>query len=66
MATDDSIWGTPPKKEDTMGLLKGAFKAGIAMKAIDVVRREASKPENRAKAKEMFAKFSNRSGKTRH
>ncbi|HEV8055978.1 MAG TPA: hypothetical protein VGP51_05785 [Nocardioidaceae bacterium] len=49
-----------------MGLLKGAFKAGIAMKAIDVVRREASKPENRAKAKEMFAKFSNRSGKTRH
>jgi len=41
-----------------MGLLKGALKAGMAKKAIDA----ASKPENQRKAKELFAKVSNRGG----
>lgn len=43
-----------------MGLLKGVLKAGIAMKAIDIARREASKPANQQKARELFAKVNNR------
>lgn len=41
-----------------MGLIKGVLKAGIAAKAIEVAKREATKPENRAKAKELYTKFS--------
>lgn len=36
-----------------MGLLKGAIKAGIVVKVADVVRREAAKPENQRKAREL-------------
>lgn len=36
-----------------MGLLKGALKAGIAVKVVDVLRREAAKPENQRKAREL-------------
>lgn len=36
-----------------MGMLKSALKAGIVVKVIDVVRREAAKPENQRKAREM-------------
>lgn len=43
-----------------MGLFKGAMKAGLAAKAMNVVRREASKPENQQKAKEMLNKMGNR------
>lgn len=43
-----------------MGLLKGAVKAGIAMKAIEIARREASKPANQQKARELFAKVNSR------
>ena len=43
-----------------MGLLKSALKTGIALKAIDIARKEASKPENQRKAKELFTKISNR------
>lgn len=43
-----------------MGLFKGAAKAGIAAKAIEIVRREAAKPENRAKARELVAKLQDR------
>ncbi len=39
-----------------MGLFKGAAKAGIAAKVIDVVRREAAKPQNREKARELARK----------
>ncbi|MGZ4591717.1 MAG: hypothetical protein ACXV2H_12810 [Actinomycetes bacterium] len=39
-----------------MGLVKGAIKAGIALKAFDILRREAAKPENQRKAKELFDK----------
>ena len=35
-----------------MGLLSGLMKAGLAKKALD----EARKPQNQAKAREMFAK----------
>ena len=45
-----------------MGLLKSALKTGIAMKAIDIARREASKPENQRKAKDLFTKVSSRGG----
>ena len=43
-----------------MRFLKNALKTGIAMKAIDVIRREASKPENQRKARELFNKVSER------
>ena len=43
-----------------MGALRGALKTGIALKAIDFVRREAAKPENQAKAKELARKVSER------
>ena len=36
-----------------MGMLKSALKTGIAVKFVDVVRREAAKPENQRKAREM-------------
>ncbi len=45
-----------------MGLLRGAMKAGIAMKAIEIARREAAKPANQAKAREMFRKMNSRRG----
>lgn len=40
-----------------MGMFKGAMKAGLAVKAAQVAKREMSKPENQAKAKEALAKF---------
>lgn len=43
-----------------MGLFKGAAKTGIAMKVMDVVRREASKPQNQAKARRLFSRVTNR------
>lgn len=43
-----------------MSFLRNAIKSGIALKAVDVVRREASKPENQRKAKEFVQKLSNR------
>ncbi len=39
-----------------MKLIRGALKTGIAMKALDIARREMSKPENQRKAREMFAR----------
>ncbi len=46
-----------------MGLFKGAAKAGIAAKAIQVVRREAAKPQNQAKARELIGRLRNRSAR---
>jgi hypothetical protein len=43
-----------------MGLFKGAAKGAIAAKVIGIVRREAAKPENQRKAKELLAKVGNR------
>jgi hypothetical protein len=51
--------------EEAMGLFKGALKTGIVMKAIEIARREASKPENQRKAKELLARITNRGGRTR-
>lgn len=42
-----------------MGFLGKAIKGGIALKAVDVVRREAAKPENQSKAKELLQKARN-------
>ena len=45
-----------------MGLFKGLLKAGVATKAIGIAKREAAKPQNQAKAKELFAKLSKKKG----
>ena len=43
-----------------MGFLSGAMKSGLAIKAAKMIQREAQKPENQRKAKEMLAKVKNR------
>ena len=48
-----------------MGMIKSALKAGVVVKIVDVVRREAAKPENQQKAREMVSKISSRTGKSR-
>jgi len=40
-----------------MRLLRTALKSGIALKAAQVIAREARKPENQRKVKEMVARF---------
>jgi hypothetical protein len=40
-----------------MGILKKALRSGIAVKAVQIVIREASKPENQRKAREAFEKL---------
>lgn len=47
-----------------MSILKSALRTGVAMKAFDVVRREAAKPANQAKAKALLAKVTSRGGTT--
>ena len=48
-----------------MGFIRTAAKAAIAAKVIDIVRREAAKPENQRKAKEFFEKARQRKGQVR-
>jgi len=48
-----------------MGFLRGAAKAAIAAKIIDVARREMAKPENQRKAKELLTKVQQRKGGNR-
>jgi hypothetical protein len=43
-----------------MGFLKNALKSGLVIKAIDIARREAAKPENQRKAKELLERLANR------
>jgi hypothetical protein len=43
-----------------MGMLRSALKTGIALKALDFARREASKPHNQRKAKELIQKLGDR------
>ena len=45
-----------------MRLIRGALKGAIAAKAIQIVRREAAKPENQRRAKELLSNLRNRSG----
>jgi hypothetical protein len=46
-----------------MGFLRKAIRGGIAVKAAQIIRREAAKPENQRKAKELFGKVANRGKK---
>lgn len=43
-----------------MSFLSKALKSAAAAKAIDVARREAAKPENQRRAKELLSKVSDR------
>ena len=43
-----------------MGFLGKAIKSGLAVKAANIVMREAQKPENQRKARELLAKAKNR------
>ncbi|MEH6820061.1 hypothetical protein [Dietzia psychralcaliphila] len=43
-----------------MSFLRGALRTGVALKAAEVVKREASKPENQRKAREFADKIRNR------
>jgi hypothetical protein len=45
-----------------MPLIRGALKGALAAKAIQIVRREAAKPENQRRARELLAKVRTRSG----
>jgi hypothetical protein len=55
---------TSPTKEDTMVSLKGVLKTGVAVKAIEIARREAAKPENQRRARQVVQQVLNRrSGK---
>jgi hypothetical protein len=49
-----------------MSLIRTALKSGIAVKALQIARREASKPENQRKAKELISKLANRRKGTTH
>lgn len=40
-----------------MGAVRGLVKSAIVLKLVDVVRREAAKPENQARAREMARKL---------
>lgn len=48
-----------------MGFLGKAMKSGIAIKAVNIARREMAKPENQRKAKELVSKVMNRRGRPR-
>ncbi len=39
-----------------MGIIKSALKTGIAVKAVDLARREMRKPENQRKARALMAR----------
>jgi len=41
-------------------MLSKVLKSGVAIKAIQVAKREASKPENQRKARELVAKLQQR------
>jgi hypothetical protein len=39
-----------------MGAVRGLVKSAVVLKLVDVVRREAAKPENQVRARELAAK----------
>jgi len=47
-------------KEHHVGIFKGAMKTGLALKAFEIIKREAAKPQNQAKAKELLGKATRR------
>ncbi|MEE2034355.1 hypothetical protein [Rhodococcus chondri] len=40
-----------------MGMLNKVIKSGVAIKAVQVIKREAAKPENQRKAQELVTKL---------
>jgi hypothetical protein len=48
-----------------MGAIRGLLKGAIAVKLLDIARREAAKPENQAKARELAQKVAQEVGKRR-
>ncbi len=46
-----------------MGIIKSALKTGVAVKIVDVVRREAAKPENQRKIREFIDRARNEATK---
>lgn len=42
-----------------MSFIRGAIKSTIAIKALQIARREASKPENQRKVKDFINRVSN-------
>ena len=40
-----------------MGAVRGLVRSAIVLKLIDVARREAAKPENQARARELAARL---------
>lgn len=46
-----------------MGMLGKALKIGVLAKVVQVVQREAAKPENRKKAADAVAKLRSRAGR---
>jgi hypothetical protein len=49
-----------------MGAVRGLVKSAIVIKLIDVVRREAAKPENQARARELALKLAQEVDRRRH
>jgi hypothetical protein len=46
-----------------MGAIRGLLKGAIAVKLLEIARREAAKPENQAKARELAQKVSQEIGR---
>jgi hypothetical protein len=49
-----------PTKEDFMGLLGKALKIGALGKAVQVIQREAKKPENKKKINDALTALKNK------
>jgi hypothetical protein len=43
-----------------MSFLRSALRSGVAIKAVQVIKREAAKPENQRKAREVVQKLRDR------
>ena len=48
-----------------MGAIRGLLKGAVAVKLLEIARREAAKPENQAKARELAQKVSQEVSKRR-
>ena len=43
-----------------MGIVRSTLRSAVLLKVLDVARREAAKPQNQAKARELLARVSGR------
>jgi hypothetical protein len=62
VAAAGRTWPHPVEEETPMGFLRKAVRGGIAMKVLQIARREAAKPQNQAKAKELLGRLTSRGG----